>query len=81
MEKSICDLLQQTTVDKTVQKVTELNIEEFHLTILQFIVNCLKRKFVLDMDDLNRIDSNLVILIHRSVRNLKTKIISMRLKQ
>lgn len=70
MENSICYYLQHLSVDKTVQNVTRLNGEEFHLAILQFFINCLKRKFVLESDDLKSIDGNLVMLVYRSVRNL-----------
>ncbi|CAO1304347.1 unnamed protein product [Diamesa serratosioi] len=66
MEKSICELLLLSTVDKTVKKVVTLSIEEFHLTILQFFTDCLQRNFLLSIDDLESIDSNLVMLIYRS---------------
>lgn len=70
MEKSICYYLQHSSVDKTVKNVTRLNNEDFHLAILQFFINCLKRKFVLESDDLESIDGNLVMLVYRSVRTI-----------
>lgn len=68
--ESICDLLQRSTVDKTVRTIIRLDDEEFRLAIMQFLINCLKRNFVLESDDLKSIDGNLVMLVYRSVRIL-----------
>ncbi|CAO1366481.1 unnamed protein product [Diamesa hyperborea] len=66
MNKSICHHLKHSSVDKTVRNVARLDNEDFHLAILQFFINCLKRKFVLEKDDLKSIDGNLVMLVYRS---------------
>ena len=71
MQKSICYHLQHSSVDRTVKNVVSLISEDFHLAILQFFINCLKRKFVLEKDDLKSIDGNLVMLVYRSVRVLE----------